>query len=82
MGFYEHLTAGPLGSERRPRGNMFRNIPNAEADATVETAWAEDFLILLLSTERSWKTAKARSEQSLEERQERCPRLRRAALYP
>lgn len=41
MGIREHLLAGPLGFGAAPLGNMFRNIPDAEADATVEAAWVE-----------------------------------------
>lgn len=41
MGIREHLLAGPLGFGAAPLGNMFRNIPDAEADATVEAAWLE-----------------------------------------
>ena len=41
MGIREHLLSGPLGFGAAPLGNMFRNIPDAEADATVEAAWAE-----------------------------------------
>ncbi|MBW9114601.1 aldo/keto reductase [Rhizobium cauense] len=33
------LVAGPLGFGTAPLGNMFRNIPDDEADATVEAAW-------------------------------------------
>jgi D-threo-aldose 1-dehydrogenase len=39
MGIREHLLSGPLGFGAAPLGNMFRNIPDAEADATVEAAW-------------------------------------------
>jgi D-threo-aldose 1-dehydrogenase len=41
MGIREHLVAGPLGFGAAPLGNMFRNIPDREADATVEAAWEE-----------------------------------------
>ena len=41
MGIREHLLAGPLGFGAAPLGNMFRNIPDSEADATVEAAWTE-----------------------------------------
>lgn len=41
MGIREHLLAGPLGFGAAPLGNMFRNIPDAEADATLEAAWVE-----------------------------------------
>ncbi|MDI7862854.1 aldo/keto reductase [Rhizobiaceae bacterium n13] len=33
------LLAGPLGFGTAPLGNMFRNIPDDEADATVAAAW-------------------------------------------
>jgi D-threo-aldose 1-dehydrogenase len=33
------LLRGPLGFGAAPLGNMFRNIPDAEASATVEAAW-------------------------------------------
>jgi D-threo-aldose 1-dehydrogenase len=39
MGIREHLLAGPLGFGAAPLGNMFRNIPDAEAEATVQAAW-------------------------------------------
>jgi D-threo-aldose 1-dehydrogenase len=35
------LLRGPLGFGAAPLGNMFRNIPDAEASATVEAAWDE-----------------------------------------
>jgi D-threo-aldose 1-dehydrogenase len=35
------LLNGPLGFGAAPLGNMFRNIPDAEASATVEAAWNE-----------------------------------------
>ena len=35
----KNLVAGPLGFGAAPLGNMFRNIPDSEASATVETAW-------------------------------------------
>jgi D-threo-aldose 1-dehydrogenase len=41
MGIREHLLAGPLGFGTAPLGNMFRNISDAEADATLEAAWVE-----------------------------------------
>src|SRR6201999_3926389 len=40
MGIREYLLGGSLGFGAAPLGNMFRNIPDAEADATVEAAWA------------------------------------------
>jgi D-threo-aldose 1-dehydrogenase len=41
MSIREHLRGGPLGFGAAPLGNMFRNIPDAEAAATVEAAWQE-----------------------------------------
>jgi D-threo-aldose 1-dehydrogenase len=41
MGIREHLLNGPLGFGGAPLGNMFRNIPDREAQATVEAAWQE-----------------------------------------
>lgn len=35
------LLKGPLGFGAAPLGNMFRNIPDAEAAATVQAAWDE-----------------------------------------
>jgi D-threo-aldose 1-dehydrogenase len=35
------LLAGPLGFGAAPLGNMFRNIPNEEAAATVDAAWGQ-----------------------------------------
>jgi D-threo-aldose 1-dehydrogenase len=39
MGIREYLLGGPLGFGTAPLGNMFRNIPDAEAEATVQAAW-------------------------------------------
>lgn len=39
MGVREHLLSGPLGFGGAPLGNMFRNIPEDEAAATVNAAW-------------------------------------------
>ena len=39
MGIREYLKNGPLGFGAAPLGNMFRNIPDAEAAATVRAAW-------------------------------------------
>lgn len=39
MSIREHLPNGPLGFGAAPLGNMFRNIPEDEAAATVEAAW-------------------------------------------
>jgi D-threo-aldose 1-dehydrogenase len=41
MGIREYLLHGPLGFGAAPLGNMFRNIPDDEAAATVDAAWAE-----------------------------------------
>jgi D-threo-aldose 1-dehydrogenase len=41
MSIREHLLNGPLGFGGAPLGNMFRNIPDREAQATVEAAWQE-----------------------------------------
>jgi D-threo-aldose 1-dehydrogenase len=40
MGIREYLLGGPLGFGAAPLGNMFRKIPDSEADATVEAAWS------------------------------------------
>ncbi|EJL33406.1 aldo/keto reductase [Novosphingobium sp. AP12] len=39
MGIRKALLAGPLGFGAAPLGNMFRNIPDDEAQATVDAAW-------------------------------------------
>src|SRR5262245_6642274 len=39
MGVRNALLAGPLGYGGAPLGNMFRNIPEAEALGTVTAAW-------------------------------------------
>ena len=39
MKIRDALLNGPLGFGAAPLGNMFRNIPDAEATATVDTAW-------------------------------------------
>ncbi|MGJ5816756.1 aldo/keto reductase [Paludibaculum fermentans] len=41
MSIREHLLAGPLGFGTAPLGNMFRNIPEGEAAATVDAAWQQ-----------------------------------------
>ena len=41
MGVREYLLNGPLGFGAAPLGNMFRNIPDAEAAATLNAAWLE-----------------------------------------
>lgn len=40
MGIREYLKNGRLGFGAAPLGNMFRDIPDAEAAATVGAAWA------------------------------------------
>lgn len=35
----DHLKSGPLGFGSAPLGNMFRDIPDEEASATVDAAW-------------------------------------------
>lgn len=39
MGIRDALLAGPIGFGAAPLGNMFRNIPEEEAQATVDAAW-------------------------------------------
>ena len=39
MGIRQYLKNGPLGFGAAPLGNMFRNIPDDEAEATVRAAW-------------------------------------------
>ena len=39
MKIRDSLLAGPLGFGAAPLGNMFRNIPDEEAMATVDAAW-------------------------------------------
>ncbi len=41
MSIREHLMGVPLGFGAAPLGNMFRNIPEEEAIATVEAAWQQ-----------------------------------------
>ncbi len=41
MKIRDALLNGPLGFGAAPLGNMFRNIPDEEAAATVDAAWAE-----------------------------------------
>ena len=41
MSVREYLLNGPLGFGGAPLGNMFRNIPDAEAEATVDAAWQQ-----------------------------------------
>jgi len=39
MGIRDLLVNGPLGFGTAPLGNMFRDIPDDEAEATVDAAW-------------------------------------------
>ena len=39
MGIRDFLVNGPLGFGTAPLGNMFRDIPDDEAEATVDAAW-------------------------------------------
>src|SRR6478609_3626210 len=39
MGIRDLLVNGPLGFGTAPLGNMFRDIPDHEAEATVDAAW-------------------------------------------
>ena len=39
MSIRDKLINGPLGFGSAPLGNMLRNIPEAEAAATVDAAW-------------------------------------------
>ena len=39
MGIRDLLVSGPLGFGTAPLGNMFRDIPDQEAEATVDAAW-------------------------------------------
>ena len=41
MSVRENLLNGPLGFGAAPLGNMFRNIPEEEAEATVDAAWQQ-----------------------------------------
>src|SRR6516162_10069327 len=41
MSIRDKLVSGPLGLGAAPLGNMFRNIPEAEAAATVDAAWQQ-----------------------------------------
>ena len=41
MSIRDKLISGPLGFGAVPLGNMFRNIPEAEAAATVDAAWQQ-----------------------------------------
>lgn len=39
MSIRSTLLAGPLGFGTAPLGNMFRSIPEEEAEATIDAAW-------------------------------------------
>ena len=41
MSIRAKLISGPLGFGAAPLGNMFRNIPESEAAATVDAAWQQ-----------------------------------------
>src|SRR5215467_9663808 len=41
MSIKDSLLNGPLGFGAAPLGNMFRNIPDDEAAATVDAAWQQ-----------------------------------------
>jgi D-threo-aldose 1-dehydrogenase len=41
MRIRDHLLNGPMGFGAAPLGNMFRNIPDEEAAATVDAAWQQ-----------------------------------------
>jgi hypothetical protein len=41
MSIRDKLISGPLGFGSAPLGNMFRNIPEAEAADTVDAAWRQ-----------------------------------------
>jgi len=41
MSIREYLLNGPLGFGAAPLGNMFRDIPDSEAGATVDAAWEQ-----------------------------------------
>ena len=41
MSVRQYLIGGPLGFGTAPLGNMFRDIPDEEASATVEAAWQQ-----------------------------------------
>ena len=41
MSIRDTLIDGPLGFGAAPLGNMFRNIPDEEAEATVDAAWSQ-----------------------------------------
>ena len=49
MSIRDKLLSGPLGFGAAPLGNMFRNIPNEEATATVDAAWRK---VPVTSTQR------------------------------
>ena len=41
MSIRENLSNDPLGFGAAPLGNMFRNVPDEEAEATVDAAWQQ-----------------------------------------
>ena len=41
MSIRDKLISGPLGFGAAPLGNMFRNIPEGDAAATVDAAWQQ-----------------------------------------
>jgi len=41
MSIRDELLSGPLGFGAAPLGNMFRNIPEEDAAATVDAAWQQ-----------------------------------------
>jgi D-threo-aldose 1-dehydrogenase len=41
MRIRDQLLSGPMGFGAAPLGNMFRNIPDDEAAATVDAAWQQ-----------------------------------------
>jgi aryl-alcohol dehydrogenase-like predicted oxidoreductase len=41
MSIRDKLLSGPLGFGAAPLGNMFRNIPDDEAAATVDATWRQ-----------------------------------------
>ncbi|HYR16202.1 MAG TPA: aldo/keto reductase, partial [Mycobacterium sp.] len=41
MSIRDFLVNGPLGFGTAPLGNMFRDIPDDEAEATVDAAWEQ-----------------------------------------
>ena len=56
MGIRDILVNGPLGFGTAPLGNMFRDIPDGEAAATVDAAWDHGtrFFDTAPTTVRGW----------------------------